>query len=109
MISDDIREELVDGLIRIFVDNVYKIVLYGSVARGEAVDESDVDVAVILYSDMAQTEEDTFIHWNAQLDLKYNKVFSIVDINKNNMEKWGDTLPFYKNILNEGITLWTAA
>lgn len=35
--------------------------------------------------------------------MKYNRVFSIVDIEKANMDKWGDVLPFYKNIKKEGV------
>ena len=31
------------------------------------------------------------------------------DIEKANMDKWGDVLPFYKNIKKEGVVLWKAA
>lgn len=31
------------------------------------------------------------------------------DIEKNMLNKWGDVLPFYKNIKEEGIVLWKAA
>ena len=30
--------------------------------------------------------------------MKYEKVFSFIDIEKEKMEQWGDILPFYKNI-----------
>lgn len=49
------------------------------------------------------------IAWAAEIDLKYEKVFSIIDIEKENMDKWGNVLPFYKNIRKEGIVLWKAA
>ena len=109
MISNDIKKEIVDGLIDILSARIDSIVLYGSVARGDATDDSDVDIAMILVSSMDRKEIDSFIHWNAQMDLKYGKIFSIVDIEKNNMEKWGDKLPFYKNIKDDGIVLWKAA
>lgn len=41
--------------------------------------------------------------------MKYEKVFSIIDIEKHNLEKWGNILPFYKNVCQESITLWKAA
>ena len=109
MLSNDIRDEIVDGLVNILIEKIDSIVLYGSVARDEAKDDSDVDIAIILVSSMDKDEIDLFIHWNAQMDLKYGKVFSIVDIEKKNMEKWGNNLPFYKNIRDEGIVLWKAA
>lgn len=71
MLNREILEELVSGLCDIFRDNIFQIILYGSVARNEATTESDID--------------------------------------KSNMEKWGDVLPFYRNIREEGIVLWKAA
>ena len=41
--------------------------------------------------------------------MKYEKVFSFIDIEKEKMEQWGDILPFYKNIQKEGIVLWKTA
>lgn len=109
MLSSDIKKEIVDGLVDICAHRIDSIVLYGSVARGEATDDSDVDIAIILVSSMAKEEIDAFIHWNAQMDLKYGKIFSIVDIDKSNIEKWGNMLPFYRNIKDEGVVLWKAA
>ncbi|MDE5938319.1 MAG: nucleotidyltransferase domain-containing protein [Lachnospiraceae bacterium] len=48
MLSDDIKQELVQGLTDIFQKNISMIILYGSVARGEATDSSDIDIAVIV-------------------------------------------------------------
>ena len=40
-----------------------------------------------------------------------NKVIelSAVDIEKENLQKWGKILPFYQNVQKEGIVLWKAA
>ncbi len=43
------------------------------------------------------------------MDLKYDRVFSIIDIPEERMEKWGKILPFYKNVQEEGIILWKVA
>lgn len=50
-----------------------------------------------------------FLEWAAELDMKYERVFSIIDIEKQKMERWGNVLTFYKNIQKEGIVLWKAA
>ena len=58
---------------------------------------------------MVLKERELFIAWNSEMDLKYGKVFSIIDIEKEKIDKWGKVLPFYKNIQKEGIVLWKAA
>ena len=57
---------------------------------------------------MDDATKEQFIHWSAELDLRYDRVFSIIDIQEENMEKWGNVLPFYQNIQKEGIILWKA-
>lgn len=109
MLNDQIIRELVDGLCTIFHDNVQEIILYGSVARREETKESDVDIAIIIKNSQISNVMERFIAWNSELDMKYNRIFSIVDIEKDKIDKWGKVLPFYKNIQEEGIVLWTAA
>lgn len=43
------------------------------------------------------------------MDIRYERVFSIIDIKESSIQKWGDILPFYKNVKEEGIVLWKAA
>lgn len=109
MLSAEMIQDLVNGLQNIFGNSIEQIILYGSVARNEASEESDIDIAIILQDDMLDGMKQRFIKWSSEMDLRYNKVFSIVDINKQTIEKWGNVVPFYKNIQKEGIVLWKAA
>lgn len=109
MLVDDMRKELVQGLTDIFRNNISMIILYGSVARNEATDESDIDIAIILKSQIDHETKKQFFRWVADLDMRYDRVFSIVDIQEDNMEKWGSVLPFYQNVRKEGIVLWKTA
>lgn len=109
MLSDDIKEELVQGLTEIFQRNISAIILYGSVARGDTTDESDIDIAIVIKKEMDNQTKKRFISWAADMDIRYERVFSIVDIQEENMEKWERILPFYQNIRKEGIVLWRAA
>ncbi len=109
MLSDDIKEELVQGLTEIFQKNMSAIILYGSVARGDATDESDIDIAIIIKDEMDNQTKSRFISWAADMDIRHERVFSIVDIKEENMKKWERTLPFYQNIRKEGIVLWRVA
>lgn len=109
MLLDGMREELVQGLIDIFQNNISIIILYRSVARNETTDESDIDIAIIIKKKMDNQTKKRFIRWIADMDIRYEKVFSIVDIQEDNMNKWERVLPFYQNIRKEGIVLWRAA
>lgn len=108
----DFREkylpELVNGLVGIYSSSLQRVYLYGSVARGTATEESDIDVAVIL---SAETEEqhEKLLDLVTDLDLKYDAVFSVITIEASRFYTRENTLPFYRNIKTEGVELWTAA
>ncbi|MCI5530418.1 MAG: nucleotidyltransferase domain-containing protein [Blautia sp.] len=109
MLTDTIKNELIKGLLEIFQGDISMIILYGSVARNEAGPESDIDIAIIMKKDMDEDRKDRFISWSADMDIRYDRVFSIVDIREDNMKKWGNVLPFYRNVQEEGVVLWKAA
>lgn len=61
-----------------------------------------MDIAIVLNKEFSSENRDKFIDWVAELDLKYDRVFSIVDIEHEKFEKWKNILLFYKNIQEEG-------
>lgn len=108
VLAKNIENDVVNGVLDIFQGNVEQIILYGSVARGEQDLESDIDIALILYSEMKDEEKRLLIDWSAEFDFSHNCVLSVVDIAKEQFEKWNDILPFYRNIRKEGIMFWRA-
>lgn len=109
MLSEKMKDALICGLQEIFQENIRMIVLYGSVARNEASEDSDIDIAIIIKEDMDEITKEKLFNWSADMDIQYDKVFSIIDIQEEKIEKWGRILPFYKNVQEEGIILWKAA
>lgn len=109
MLTEEMITEIVNGLVNIFENSILQIILYGSVARKQDTEESDIDIAIVLKKEFTLENRAKFIEWIAELDLKYDRVFSVVDIEQEKYEKWRDILPFYKNIQNEGVVLWKAA
>ena len=109
MITDEMRTELVEGLRHILSDKIENIILYGSVARGDSNADSDVDIAIILRRASTDEERDSFLHFSSVMDLKYDRVFSFIDIERELINEWGKVLPFYRNVEKEGIVLWKAA
>ena len=75
-----ILDELVKGVLRIFQNSVEQIILYGSVARGTNTEESDVDVAILMNSAMDKGLEELLSDFIVEMNLKYDKVFSVIDI-----------------------------
>lgn len=106
---DAMLEELVNGIVEIVDKQLVSIILYGSVARGSASTESDIDIALLLDGKMSKETEDNISDLIVDLNLKYDKVFSVVDIDNARFEKWRNTLLFYQNVAQKGIVLWKAA
>lgn len=101
--------ELVEGILAIFNNQVMQIVLYGSYARGTNMSESDVDVALLLNGNLNGNTEDKLSDLVVDLNLKYDRVFSVIDIDYAVFKKWEKVTPFYRNMNKEGIILWKAA
>lgn len=104
-----ILQDLVQGIRQAVPNKLVSIILYGSVARGTATVESDVDVAIIIDGKMDAATEDALSDVIVDLNLKYDRVFSVVDIELAELAQWGKTLPYLKNVQNEGVVLWKAA
>ena len=107
--NKDILNELVEGILKIMPTQTARIILYGSVARGTNDSESDVDVALLLYSGMTPETEDKLSDFIVDMNLKYDTVFSVIDIDLEFFKKWENIIPFYKNVSKEGVVLWKAA
>ena len=106
---DAMLKELVDGLVGIVDTELRRIILYGSVAKGSASQESDIDIAILIDGTLSAEKEDSLSGLLADLDLKYDKVFSVVSIDDRRFREWKSTLLFYRNVDREGIVLWKAA
>ena len=106
--SDDIRlilEEFVIKMKEYLGSDIQSIVLYGSYARGDFNVQSDLDIMILVHSSDSDIKkyENTVYDCAFDLELKYGKVISPVIKNHQFFEYWSDTLPFYRNIVKEGI------
>ena len=102
----NIISDMINSLEQIYGDLMSEIILYGSYARGEETEESDVDIAIILFEKAPKETNDKMINCVASYELKCDKVLSVIDIDYEKFNKWKNHLPFYKNICKDGIVLW---
>ena len=84
-----------------------KIIVYGSYARGDYNRNSDVDIMILVKmsnSDIKKIENQVY---DLAFEIEMNTGIDISPIIKNESEYeyWLDTLPFYKNISDEGVLL----
>ena len=89
--------KMVPGYQSIFGNVLEQIILYGSVARETHTEESDVDIALIVRK-YTEDMHDKMIDFTVDLELEYNKVFSVLLIDYNNFKEWENVLPFYQNM-----------
>lgn len=101
--------ELVMGILNAVGIKTVSIILYGSTARGTESDDSDIDIAVIVNGALDFQTEDALSDVVVDMNLKYDKVFSVIDIEDETIRKWENVVPFYQNVRREGIVLWKAA
>ena len=81
------------------------VILFGSHARGDAHEDSDWDLLVIVNTDSTNLDDEikysypfTKLGWNYNIDL------NVLLYAKNDWEK-RNFMPFYKNVLKEGIEI----
>ena len=90
----------------IYGDVIKEIILYGSYVRGQETSESDIDIAVILRLPDTDELHRKMIDIVVDNELELEITLSVITIEEDNFNEWNSTLPFYKNLLKEGISLW---
>lgn len=104
-----IEKEIIERISSVLGEDAVAIILYGSVARNEATEESDIDIAVLVKEALDEKTRDELLSWCVEIDIQYDCVMSVIDIENDKFEMWKNTHPFYKNVNEEGVVLWKAA
>ena len=101
----DILASVYQSCNQIFDGCVCEAFLYGSYARGDNTNESDVDILITadLTQEQISSEWQTLAALSSRLGLDNDTVISIQVIPNAHFRRYADYLPFYRNILQEGI------
>ena len=92
---------------KVFGDRLSKVIVYGSYARGDYNELSDVDIMVLVK--MSDEEIRTIKNdvYDIAFDIQLSTGIEISPIIKNEdqYEYWVDTLSFYRNVKEEGVVI----
>lgn len=107
MNRDMILDEFKDKVKLIMGDSLRQIILYGSYARGDFRENSDIDIMVLteLTDDKIIRIEDEMFDAAYDIELEYGVPISVNIKNENHFRNWEDSLPYYSNIKKEGIVI----
>jgi predicted nucleotidyltransferase len=101
---DKILSEFRQELKNLYGDRLIKLVLYGSQVRGEAKEDSDIDILVVLKDSINPYQEiNKTSHFIANLCLKYDVVISRHFISAQKFNS--DDTPFLCNIRKDGLSI----
>lgn len=90
-----------------FGDKLNSVILYGSYAREDYDNESDIDVMILseVSADEINRYQKVFSDFALELDLQYDIVLSLFLQDLKTFQRWKQTSAFFKNIANEGVEI----
>ena len=89
---------------QLYGERLGKVILFGSQARGDAVEGSDIDVLIVLKGKVRQFEEVARTsEFNAALCLKYDVLTSRIFVSEDEYRK--GQMPLLENVRREGVRL----
>jgi len=98
-------DDLIDRLSEAFPSSVVKITLFGSKARGDDNEDSDIDVLVVLKDDLGDKKMEIW-GLGARVSLKWDVLFNLFSYSQERWE-WMASIrhPLWRSITSEGIDL----
>ena len=104
---NSILGELIKIYKSVYGEQLVKIVLYGSYARGDYDSESDIDIVALVHGDREILQKQLRRVWDvsSELELEFGTILSPTVIPYEEFEKSRDDLPYYRNIAKEGVEI----
>ena len=101
----DILCSIKQGYKQVYGDDIMDIYLYGSYARGDYEQDSDIDFVAIVKGNRLDLQKKLKVMWDiaADLGLENDIVISPTVIPYNEFLQYQEKLPYYRNIIKEGV------
>lgn len=104
---EDIALNMKKGYEHVYGDDIIEIYLYGSYVRGDYDTESDIDFAAVVKGERLELQRKLKAMWDiaADLGMERDVVISPAVIPYNEFVRYKDELPYYRNIIQEGLKI----
>ena len=103
----DIMEDFAKNARKILGNSLDSVIVYGSYARGDYSEFSDIDVMLLvsLGDEDIKKISDQISDLAFDFMMKYGVDISPVITNTDHFNYWVDNLPYYRNVRDEGVEL----
>ncbi len=105
-----VMSEIVTRLKLLFGKNLRQVILFGSYARGEQEEYSDMDIMALvnLSDEELKNYHYAIVDIISDISLRYGVLPSIICKNFDHFYQWVPYLPFYRNVKIEGVELYAS-
>ena len=101
----EILEKACHACEKLFPEGIHDAYLYGSYARGDFDEESDVDILLAVNVQEPGEYHAPLAEITSNLGLEYDRLISVVIVPLWRFVQYAEVLPFYRNVLKEGVRL----
>jgi len=99
---EHILKEFRENTEKLYGKRLKNIILYGSCARGQATQDSDIDLAIVLDGDVVPGKEiDRMIDIVTEINLNYGVLISVYPVSEKNYKSVNS--PLLLNLRREGV------
>ena len=104
---NDILQKVANEAKKTYGDMLECVILYGSYARGDYDDESDIDIMVRINcpTEELMNHKYDLIELESDLSLETNITISILVYDTNTFNRYRNHLPFFENIEKDGVKI----
>lgn len=106
MVHGDLLSAIKERLVDHYGDRLRGVILFGSEARGDATDESDVDLMIVLEGPVdtgREIREITSLIYHLQIDRGFFRPLEVIPVDEDDYKNVN--LGIYRNAKEEGISL----
>ncbi len=104
---NEILSKFAGDMRKLFQTDLSSILVYGSYARGDYQENSDIDVMILV-----KTAEEQICDYRDQVSdcafeylMDYGVEISPIIKNERHFNEWAENLPFYRNVKAEGVVV----
>jgi len=107
-VLDEITSRVCAAAKEVLGDKLEKVILYGSYARGDYNEWSDIDIMILADIQPEEVDETrkrirSFMNY---IELEYDIIVSLSMVCSKNYNRYINVLPFYINVQKEGVELY---